>query len=355
MSTRARLALVLVPLLVAAGCACDDERADVGVPATTGTSAAPTSTVPPVEVPVLPLTGEPVTDPAVAARPALVVKIDNIEGLSRPQAGINQADLVWEEKIEGPISRFAAVFHSTDADPVGPVRSGRSTDVAIVSSLNRPLYAFSGANAVFIAQLRAAPLVDVGYDVQPRTYDRRRDRKAPDDVFTSTQRLWALTPEGAGPPPQHLTYRADGDPVRGGRAVAGVDYSFGARMSAVTYRWDPQVGGWARTQAGTPHVDEAGVQVAPPNVVVQHVQYVDTGLVDTSGAPVPEAVLVGEGEAWVLTDGQLVEGRWSKLDAASPTRYTDAAGEPIGLTPGRTWIALVPIGGDAAVIEAAAP
>jgi hypothetical protein len=353
---RSRLACVaLVGLALLAAVACSGDEDDVAAaPATTRGTSAPTTTSPPVEAPVLPLTGEPVGDPAVAARPALVVKIDNVDTLSRPQAGINQADIVWEEKIEGQISRFAAIFHSTDADSVGPVRSGRSTDVAIVSSLNRPLYAFSGANAVFIVQLRAAPLVDIGYDVQPRSYDRRRDRKAPDNVFTSTQRLWALAPEGAGPPPPQLVHR-DEDVAVDGRPVAGVDYSFGARMSAVTYRWDPVRAGWARTQAGTPHVDEAGVQVAPPNVIIQQVEYVDTGLVDTSGAPVPEARLVGEGEAWVLTDGLLVEGRWSKPDDATPTRYTTAAGEPIGLTPGPTWIALVPVGGDAVVVEAPAP
>lgn len=347
---RSLVLLVALALLVAACSSGDDDDTD----AAPGTTAArgedtTTSAAPP---PVLPLTGLPVTDEAVAGRPALVVKLNNVDGSSRPQAGLNQADIVFEEKVEGPISRFAAVFHSTDAADLGPVRSGRSTDVAIVSSLNVPLYAFSGANAVMIQQLRAAPLVDVGYDVQPGAYDRRPGRKAPDNVFTSTARLWALTPEGSGPPPQQLTYRAEGEGLAAGaRPIAGVDYSWGGGGAPVSYRWDPALAGWARVQKGTPHVDADGVPIAPPNLIVQQVTYLDTGLVDTSGAPVPEAQLVGDGVAWIMTDGHLVEGRWSRPDPTTPTAYTTVDGTSVGLTPGPTWIALVPVDGDAALAE----
>jgi hypothetical protein len=114
----------------------------------------------------------------------------------------------------------------------------------------------------------------------------------------------------------------------------------------VTMTWDPTVGGWAREQRGTPHVDTDGVQIAPPNVIVQFVPYQDTGLVDTSNTPVPEALLVGSGTAWVFTDGTATAATWTKSDDAAVTTYTAADGTPIGLTPGMTWIALVPEGGE---------
>jgi hypothetical protein len=93
-------------------------------------------------------------------------------------------------------------------------------------------------------------------------------------------------------------------------------------------------------QNGTPHVDAADAEVAPRNVVVQFVGYRDTGFVDQSGTAVPEAELLGEGEAWILTDGQIVRGRWSKPDAATTTTYLDSAGQPVKLTPGQTWVEL---------------
>src|SRR5207248_2441346 len=67
--------------------------------------------------------------------PALVVKIDNVGDVpsgARPQIGINEADVVFEEMVEGGFTRFAAVYHSTPADPVGPIRSARSTDIALL-------------------------------------------------------------------------------------------------------------------------------------------------------------------------------------------------------------------------------
>jgi hypothetical protein len=84
--------------------------------------------------------------------------------------------------------------------------------------------------------------------------------------------------------------------------------------------------------------------VAPRNVVFQLVNYHNTGFVDRSGAEVPEAELLGVGEAWVLTDGRLVKGRWSRPNSDMVTVYTDGSGAPIRLTPGPTWLELVPVG-----------
>ncbi len=318
--------------------------------ASTSTGGAPdgaTTTVP-RPLPVFPLTGLPAADPAVAARPALVVKIDNAEGLARPQMGLNQADVVVEETVEGSVTRLAAIFHSTDVDPVGPVRSARTTDIALATPLDNPLFAWSGANADFAAAIRAAALIDVGVDAAPGSYMRRGDRRAPANLYSSTSSLYAMAPPGAPPPPPLFLFRPDGAPLAAGATPVGalnVNYGAGPGSAPVDYLWDAAAGVYARSQRGTAHVDEAGVQVAPQNVVVQFVDYVDTGYVDVSGSAVPEANLVGEGPVWVLTAGHLIEGRWAKPTLEAVTQYLDASGSPIGLTPGRTWVALAPPGG----------
>ena len=292
------------------------------------------------------MTGLPIDDATVLTRPALVVKIDNADASARPQAGLVAADLVIEEKVEGPVSRFAAVFHSTDADPVGPVRSGRTTDIAIVSSLNTPLYAFSGANSTFLPKLRAAPLVDVGFDAAPDLYDRRPGRRAPNNLFTTTERLWTRAPEGAGPPPAQFSYRDPEVPATDGDAVRSLRFAFGPGRGAVTgtFTWDPDIEGFRREQNGTAHVDETTTVFAPANVVVQVVEYVDTGVRDVAGTPVPEARLDGTGPAWVLRDGRLVQGRWARDDLAVPTSWTTIGGDTIDFAPGRTWVLLLPAG-----------
>src|SRR5690606_24115241 len=141
-----------------------------------------------------------------------------------------------------------------------------------VSSLGRPLYAFSGANPTFLALLRNAPLIDVGVDVLPDAYRRVDDRRAPDNLFTTGEGLRSATPEDAGSPPPQLAYRSPDEPLpAGARAVEGVDFSFGTGGAPMAYRWDAERTGWGRIQGGTPHVDTEGVQVAPANVVLQFV------------------------------------------------------------------------------------
>jgi hypothetical protein len=290
----------------------------------------------------------PVTDPAAAARPALVVKIDNADGSysGRPQQGINQADVIYEEMVEGSVTRFAAIFHSQQAaERVIPVRSARSTDIALMAPLRRPLFAWSGANEAFARLIRSAPLVDVGYDAQPGIYRRERSRRAPVNLWTTTEELWARTPQGAQPPPAMFTYRvANQDPGGSPASYARVNYGTGAGSAPVELRWDGGKRVWLRFQNGTPHVDEKGVQVGARNVIIQTTPYHDTGLVDVARNPVYEADLVGSGEAIVLTNGRAIRARWSKTAAEAVTAYVDEAGKPVLLTPGQTWV-LLPFAG----------
>jgi hypothetical protein len=288
--------------------------------------------------------GDPLTGlPPAASRPALVVKIDNAPK-ARPQAGLNQADVVVEEKVEDGVTRFFTVFHTADADPVGPVRSARSTDLALTGALNRPLFAYSGTNATFQALVSRAPLVDVGINAASRDYSRHTDRPAPYNLYSSTSTLFRRAPAGSGPPPAWFRFRAAGQPVAGGSPATRLHVEFkGAHVTTlVDYAWD--AGGWRRSQDGAAHTDAAGTQVAPANVVVQFVSYVDTGQRDRSNTAVPEAQLVGSGEAWVLTGGSVVKGSWSKPSPDAVTRLTDGAGADILLTPGRTWVELAPAG-----------
>jgi hypothetical protein len=317
---------------------------DSPAPTTTSTTTTTVATTTTTPGPKAPLTGLP-GDPALIGRTALVVKVDNVEPKARPQAGLNQADVVYEERVEGSVTRLLAIFHSTDAAPVGPVRSARSSDLGVLATLHRPFFAWSGANNTFAARIREANLADVGYDRATGSYFRAGDRHAPDNLMLkSSAELMALPNDGSGPPPALFVYGPEGQPPAHLEPVGGVHVTFGssAGSAPVDYRWNGQ--GWARNQNGTPHVDAAGVQIAPANVIVQFTPYISSGVNDQFGKPIPEANMVGEGDAWVLTDGGLVVGRWHKPALDAVTTYTDVDGNPILLTPGRTWVALPPPG-----------
>ena len=345
---RRPLVLALVAWVAAAGCGGGrggDRRSGTTAAPAPATSAVTTTTAPTV----WPLTGQPAPAGAPVRRPALVVKIDNGPP-ARPQSGLNQADVVVEEQVEGGVTRFFSVFHSTDADPVGPVRSARTTDIQLVSAMNRPLFAYAGTNATFQRLVNAAPLVDVGYDAASGDYSRRRDRPAPYNLYSSTAALFRRAPAGAGPPPALFTFRPAGTAADGAAANRlHLEFRNAARITtAVDYAWDGAAGVWRRSQAGAAHVDATGAQVGPRNVVVQFVNYRDTGQRDQANSPVPEAVLVGQGEAWVLSDGKIVRGTWSKPSPSSVTTYSDSQSRPIALTPGQTWVEL-PLPGSATV------
>ncbi len=315
---------------------------------TTSTTVATTTTRPPV---VAPLTGLAYkADPARLRRPALVVKIDNADSgeSARPQTGLDVADVVFEEMVEGSVTRFAAVFHSQDSDPVGPIRSGRDTDIEILSALNHPLFAWSGGNAQVVADLRRSPLSDLGYDVVPSAYFRSGTKRAPHNLYSSTSQLFAKAPAGAKPPTPLFAYRPLRAPAPAKAPIvqsARIVFGGGAASAPVGWQWDPATGAFLRSQRGTPHVAASGRRIAAANVVIQYTSYFRNGQTDIVGTPVYQAQLVGTGVCDILTAGRRVRGTWAKASATRPTVYKDAAGAVIGLTPGITWVELVQSGG----------
>ena len=264
-------------------------------------------------------------------RPAIVVKIDNVED-ARPPVGINHADVVYEELVEGGLTRLAAVFHSRGSDPVGPVRSARSTDVHLFPMLNRPLFANSGGNGGVRYEMSQSTLVDVGNSVVPPAYFRN-DRAVPHNLFTSTTELWnSPQGQGGGVPPALFSFRAPGAALpASAQPIQGVTIRFPTRID---FDWNGT--GWTRTQSGRRHIDSDGVQIAPANVIVQFVTYKQS----SSDPNSPEAIVTGTGDAWVLTAGKMILATWSRANDESVSVYTDSEGKPITLTPGTTFVEL---------------
>jgi len=269
---------------------------------------------------VAPLTGLPAVLPD---RPALIVKIDNVPA-ARPQTGINEADIVYEELVESGVTRFAAVYHSTTPEVIGPVRSGRSTDIGIIASFNTPVFAFSGANSIYEKLIDKQPIINRGAEVFSG-YWRNGSRRAPHNLYTSSSIMLGSV-EGGAPPRPHFAYRADGAPTPvSAQPASSVQLKYLTGNSPVIeYVWDDLDGTWLRSMSGRPHVDTSGVQLAPENLVVQFVDYIDTGLTDKWGEDLYEGVSVGRGSALV---------------------FTDADGNHIELTPGQTHVALIAPGG----------
>ena len=274
------------------------------------------------------LTGRPAA--AASDRPALVVKIDNVVR-ARPQAGINDADVVYVELVEGGFTRYAAVFQSENVGTVGPVRSMRTTDLNLLAPLNRPLFASSGANSRTTQAVNASSLVNISAATGAGSaYFRNTGRPAPHNLFSTDSALRGAS-SSAGNPPELFTVRRPGTPLTNNAFPSnGVNVTY--RSTSVNYTWNGS--GWARTQDGSPTVDTAGVRTAPETVIVRFTPY-GTSPADAAS---PEAITVGSGTAWIFTEGQLIEGSWSKANAQAVTRYFDSEGTPVEILPGRVWV-----------------
>jgi hypothetical protein len=351
-------------VLVAAACGGDDDDAadttvaetlaaapetteepEPTVPETTAapaTTAAPTTTQPAppttaAEPARMPLTGAPLAFGEVAPdRPALVVKIDNVECAHRTQVGLNTADIVFEEVVEGRLTRFAAVFHSQDSDPVGPIRSGRSQDVDMLSGLNRPLFSWSGGNAGTNAVIASSDLIDLSAQANGGGYFRTRSCGSPHNLFNNTSALFAQAPPEAGRPTPLFDY-LEPDEVPGGSDASFAELKVG--VVSVRWDWDAASGTYVRTENGRPHVLADGSQVSTNTVVVLANEYGTSSYNRIS----PEAKSVGEGDAAVFSAGKVVLGRWSRADRTSPITLTTPEGASIEITPGRTFVEMADV------------
>jgi hypothetical protein len=342
----ATTAALLTLTLVAAACGGDDgEEAattTTEAPTTTSTTEAPTTTT--TAPPTMQLTGMPVPDELAALRPAMVVKIDNNNSNARPQRGINTADVVIEEAVEGNESRFFAVFHTNLTDPVGPVRSSRTSDIDLQPMFGRPTFSSSGGNGGTMGAIRGANVsVVAGHDSAFGSHFFRMSndggirRSAPHNLFTNlTELCTAACPEGSAPPANFATWLAAGE-ERPATALptAGVDITFG--NNPVQWVWNPDTGGFLRWQKGTPHVDPDGTQVNAQNVLLLMTPYGQSPFDHRS----PEAHSLGYGEAWVMSDGTVTHGTWDRPTKESPYILRDDEGNVIPLTPGQTWIELL--------------
>ncbi len=323
------------------------------------TVAAPTTTVPTTEprpanapppVPTYPpytvrpaltgvaaLTGLPAPE-SVTTSPVLVAKIDNV-GSARPQWALDRADVVFEENVEGA-TRFMALFHSDVPAEVGPVRSARTTDIDLLSGMNRPILAWSGGNPGVTSWIGAAAeaglLIDVAA-VRSNCYRRESSRRAPHNLVAKTG---CLLGRGAAAGPARPLWEIDEDWTRS--TPASADSSFEVRMDNMRagWTWDASSGTYLRSQNGSPHVAAGGARIAAANVVVVYATHVRSAV----DARSPEAITVGTGTAVIHRDGVAITGTWSRRSAEAPFVFRDVDGGVVPLQAGPTFVELARAG-----------
>ena len=282
------------------------------------------------------------------------MKIDNYSlgpapAEARPQSGLDYADIIFEEQVEGSITRYAAVFQCHDAPGlVGPVRSARWTDVQMLSQLGHPIFVHVGGILPVLAVINSSALVNLDLGTNPNLEIHPAGRYAPYDTYTTTQAVWAHEKQLTTAPSPIFTYSST---VPKGESVSQLHLDWSG-TSDIYWRWNASTGTWQRyynvgyqSQPNIqPDVLTDGVQNQVQNVIVQDVSITYGPWVENSqGGLEAESHIIGDsGRAYVFRNGRMITGTWSVAAAGDPTKFVNQAGQTITLQPGRTWVEIYP-------------
>lgn len=324
-------ALAVVALL--SGCASEGPTlAPMPTPTYSSTYITPEPTD------LAPLTGEVIPMGSLTT-PSLAAKVDNHPD-ARPQFGLERTDIVFEELVEGGLTRYVAVWHSDVPKQIGPVRSIRPMDPDIVSPLGG-IIAYSGGQYRFVVMMQDTNVYNAIHG-QADTADlmfRVDGRPSPHDVLVRAPQLISRHSD-LKPPAQQFAFAPDvaaSSAVLEGKPTASMSLRF-SDASAPGWKWNAERKLWERRQDGAPDRDASGVPFSAVNVVIVRVPVTfDYGL--------PKTELIGSGEAWVSSGGMTIHAKWSKGSRRAPIRLVDDTGTVIQLAPGNTWVELVPTSG----------
>ena len=271
--------------------------------------------------------------------PILVVKIDDTPP-AHPQAGLEDADVVYIEQVEGGLTRLAAVFSSKIPAVVGPVRSARISDIEILQQYGRVAFAYSGAQSKLLPVIAGANLENLGAQHQSREiYVEDPLRSPPTAMMLQAAKLMEKVTTAKLPIAISKSVGwSFGDRPDTGTAIASVKVSW--PTSAYEATWSASQERWLLSQRAVADLSASGKQLGPTTFVIQLVSITPSEYHDKVGGVTPFSATVGTGSGYVLRNGVSIAANWRRLSADEGTTWTDKSGEEIKFAPGQIWIAL---------------
>lgn len=280
------------------------------------------------------LTGAPGID-----GPVLVVKIDDTSA-AHPQIGLEDADLVYIEQVEGGLTRLAAVFSSKIPTLIGPVRSARISDIEILAQYGHIAFAYSGAQSKMRPVISAANLQDFGAQSQSSTiFTTDPLRTSPTAMVLRADLLMQKIAEKSFEIAQSKNMGwTFGDAPDSGTAISSVVMHWPANSYTAT--WSQEEKRWLLSTRDGPDIADSGKTLGPTTLVIQNVLITASEFHDKVGGVTPFSATVGSGTGFILRDGKSFEALWSRPIADSGTQWSTPEGVRINFAPGQIWIAL---------------
>jgi hypothetical protein len=280
------------------------------------------------------ITGLPGGDGAL-----LVVKIDDTRQ-AHPQIGLENADIVYIEQVEGGLTRLAAVFSSSIPSRIGPVRSARISDIELLQQFGRVGFAYSGAQKLMRPVIASANLEDLGAQSHsPTIYTTDSTRTPPYAMVLRADLLMQFVSDRGLKLAQSKNMGWNfGDAPEGGAAIKSAHVSWPSNSYDV--HWSNSENRWLLDHSYQPNLSESGFRLGPKTFVIQLVSITDSIYKDKVGGVTPFSATIGEGRGYILRDGRSFEARWSRPDATSGTSWKLTNGKEITFPQGQIWVAL---------------
>ena len=296
-----------------------------------------------------PLTGESTQEDLSQRRPVAVMLNNFAKAL--PQAGVSQADLIYEILVEGGITRMLGVFQSVEGvGEIGTVRSARDYFVSLAYG-HDAIYLHAGGSPQAYDAIRswgvtALDCVNGPYEGTLFWRDpvRRKNAGLEHSVLTSGEKILELLPTYKRVKLEHREgysfsweFLEEGESAQGTPAGA-VTVKF-SKYKTKIFTYDTQSGLYAVSEPDKPYVDaNTGEQVFVKNVLVL---YTDISSIRGDTAGRQSVRVTGEGKGSFFCDGAAQEITWSKKDNASPLELAGEGGEPLKLGVGPSYINIV--------------
>lgn len=299
-----------------------------------------------------PLTGELVENPANLQRRPLAIKLSNAPAkYTRPQSGLNDADLIFEHTTEGNLTRFTAIFYGETPPRIGPVRSARLIDLELPAMYDAAL-AYSGSSKGVNERLRDSDFRQRILYAGNKGYYRIEDDSKPVEhtLYATPELLWeVLTEKEENRPPNFSSTNVfSSNPPPGGSPASSININY--NWTVVDWHYDPSTERYLRWADGVIHADgNTYEQVSAANVIVISPFHAFDGKIceqlnadDTCAAYSVEVQLWGSGNAAVFRDGQQYDVIWHRDNRTDSLTFTDSSGNPFPLKIGSSWVQVVP-------------
>ena len=274
-------------------------------------------------------------DPSLNMKPVTGIMIENSE-YARPQSGLSQASVVYEAIAEGGITRFLALFQDTNPSDVGPIRSVRPYYLQWALGFDAPL-AHVGGSPEALNDIKTWGAKDLDQFFNSGAYHRTSTRDAPHNVYTAVDTLTQLSIAKGYTNSTFTPWVRKAEAASKLPTAKTIDMTLSGPIYNVHYDYDAVSNSYKRSEAGAPHLDANGSVQISPKVVV--------GLVTPYGIQSDgkhsDYGTIGSGPVYVFQDGLVSVGSWHKADDKGPMTFTDAAGSPLALNPGQTWLTAV--------------